>query len=330
MQYKAIKLVKRPELQITPDSFEVVLMQVPALQAGEILLKQTHMSLDPAMRGWMSADRHSYIPPVELGEIMRSSGAAEVIDSKNDKFPVGTKLTGMFGWTEYLVSNGKGMQVVPNDIDVEAALCVLGLPGLTAYHGFNELASPLLGETIVISGAAGSVGSMVGQLAKNEGLHVVGVAGSGEKCRWLVDELGFDAALNYKDPNLKNAFATSIPNGIDIYFENTGGPIQQFAYDRMNANGRIIVCGMIADYNASALSPGPNWMNMIRKRLTIKGYAMPDHWRRFPEISDQLATYLRDGKLQYRAHVIHGLESAIDGINLLFTGNNNGKLLVQL
>lgn len=330
MQYKAIKLVKRPELQITPDCFEVVSLQTPALQAGEILLKQTHMSLDPAMRGWMSADKHSYIPPVELGEIMRSSGAAEVVESKNDKLPVGTRLTGMFGWTEYLVSNGKGLQLIPADINVEAALCVLGLPGLTAYHGFNELASPASGETIVISGAAGSVGSMVGQLAKNEGLRVVGVTGSDEKCSWLQQELGFDVALNYRDPNLRKALAAAVPNGIDIYFENTGGPIQQFAYDRMNVNGRIIVCGMIADYNAAALSPGPNWLNMVRKRLTIKGYAMPDHWRRFPEISERLAVTLREGKLHYRSHVIHGLESAVEGINLLFSGGNNGKLLVQL
>jgi NADPH-dependent curcumin reductase CurA len=330
MQYKAIRLVKRPELQITPDSFEVVSLHTPALQAGEILLKQTHMSLDPAMRGWMSADKHSYIAPVELGEIMRSSGAAEVVESKNDKFPVGTRLTGMFGWTEYLISNGKGLQPIPDDIDVEAALCVLGLPGLTAYHGFSELASPASGETIVISGAAGSVGSMVGQLAKLEGLRVVGVAGSDEKCSWLQKELGFDVALNYRDPNLKKTLAAAVPNGVDIYFENTGGPIQQFAYDRMNVNGRIIVCGMIADYNASALSPGPNWLNMVRKRLTIKGYAMPDHWRRFPEISGKLAATLREGKLHYRAHVIHGLESAIEGINLLFSGGNNGKLLVQL
>lgn len=329
MEYKAIKLVKRPELQITPDSFEVVSLETPPLQAGDILLKQTLMSLDPAMRGWMSADRQSYIEPVELGEIMRSSGAAEVVESRNDRYPVGTRVTGMFGWTEYLASNGKGLQIIPADISAEAALCVLGLPGLTAYRGFNELATPSRGETIVISGAAGSVGSMVGQLAKAEGLRVVGVAGSDEKCRWLESELGFDVALNYKNPDLKKIFAAAVPTGVDIYFENTGGPIQKLAYDRMNPHGRIIVCGLISDYNASALTPGPNWMNMIRKRLTIKGYAMPDHWRRFPEISGKLAVHLREGNLQYRAHVIQGLESAIEGINLLFSGDNHGKLLVQ-
>lgn len=330
MLYKAIKLVKRPELHITPDNFEVVSMQAPTVQTGEILLRQTHMSLDPAMRGWMSADRNSYIPPVELGEIMRSSGTAEVVESRNERFPVGARVTGMFGWTEYAVSNGKGLQPLPPDVDAEAALCVLGLPGLTAYHGFIELASPAAGETILISGAAGSVGSIVGQLAKSQGLRVVGVAGSREKCAWLESELGFDAALNYKDPELKRAADAAAPDGIDIYFENTGGAIQQIAYDRMNPHGRIVVCGMIADYNASALSPGPNWLNMIRKRLTVRGYAMPDHWRRFPEISAKLLPYLKDGRLKYRAHVIHGLESAIEGINLLFTGDNNGKLLVQL
>ncbi len=330
MQYTAVKLVKRPELHITPDLFEVVTLETPELENGQILLKQTHMSLDPAMKGWMMADKGSYIPPVELGEIMRSSGVAEVVESKNDAFPVGTRVVGMIGWTEYAVSNGQGLNRLPPDVSAEVVLCVLALPGLTAYQGLMEFGEPKAGETLVVSGAAGSVGSMVGQIAKAEGLRVVGTAGTDEKCRWLEDELGFDAAINYKSPDMAREIAEATPDGVDVYFENTGGPVQHVVFYRMNAHGRIVVCGMIADYNTDKPSHGPNWMNIIRKRLTIQGYTMPDHWDRVPAIMDKLATLYAAGKLKYRAHTLKGLESAIDGINLLFTGENKGKLMVEL
>lgn len=329
MQYTAIKLVKRPEVAITPDLFEVVKLETPELADGEILLRQTHMSLDPAMKGWMMEDRNSYIPPVELGEVMRSSGVAEVVESRNDAFPVGTRVAGLIGWTEYAVSDGKGLNKLPAEISAEAVLCVLAVPGWTAYHGLMEIGRPKPGETLVVSGAAGSVGSMVGQLAKAEGLHVVGTAGSDDKCRWL-EELGFDAGINYKDPELAKALAAATPKGVDIYFENTGGPVQHIVFNRMNAHGRIVVCGMIADYNTATPSPGPNWINIIKRRLTIQGFAIPDHFDSVPAMTEKLAGYLMAGKLQYRAHVLHGLESAIDGINLLFSGGNTGKLMVEL
>jgi NADPH-dependent curcumin reductase CurA len=288
------------------------------------------MSLDPAMRGWMSADTGSYIPPVELGSVMRSSGVAEVVESKNDRFPVGTRVVGMIGWTEYAVSKGEGLQKLPPDIPAEAVLCVLALPGLTAYQGLIEIGKPKAGETLVVSGAAGSVGSMVGQIAKAEGLRVVGTAGTDEKCRWLQDELGFDKAINYKKDDLAKQLAAATPKGVDIYFENTGGPVQHIVFGRMNAHGRIIVCGMIADYNTDKPSPGPNWLNIIRKRLTIQGFTMPDHWDQVPAMMVKLSAYYMGGKLKYRAHKLQGLESAIEGINLLFTGGNTGKLMVVL
>ncbi|NNF40981.1 MAG: NADP-dependent oxidoreductase, partial [Woeseiaceae bacterium] len=202
MQYQAIKLIKRPERLITPDLFEVVTLETPDLESGQMLVKQTHMSLDPAMKGWMTEDRNSYIPPVELGEIMRSSGVAEVVESKLDGFAAGDRVVGMMGWTEYAVSNGQGLQKLPPGISPEAVLCVLSLPGLTAYQGLVVIGKPQAGETLVVSGAAGSVGSMVGQIAKAEGLRVVGTAGTDEKCRWLEDELGFDKAINYKADDL--------------------------------------------------------------------------------------------------------------------------------
>lgn len=330
MEYKAIKLVKRPDIHITPDLFETVTLQTPDLQDGEFLLKQTHMSLDPAMKGWMMPDTESYIPPVGLGEVMRSSGVAEVVESRREGFPVGSRVMGMIGWTEYALSSGEGLTVLPEGVPADAVLCVLALPGLTAYQGLMGMGNPRAGETLVVSGAAGSVGSMVGQIAKAEGLRVVGTAGTDEKCQWLKEELGFDEAINYKAPNLEEALATATPDGVDIYFENTGGPVQHATFNRMNAHGRILVCGMIADYNTATPSAGPNWLNIIRKRLTIQGFTMPDHMDKIPEMSQKMATYLMNGQIKYRAHTLHGLESAIEGINLLFTGGNTGKLMVEL
>jgi NADPH-dependent curcumin reductase CurA len=330
MHYKAVKLVKRPELEITPDLFEVVTLETRPLEDGEILLKQTHMSLDPAMKGWMMPDRGSYIPPVELGAVMRSSGLAEVVESRNPKFETGSRVMGMIGWTEYAITDGAGLQIVPADIPADAVLSVLALPGLTAYQGLINVARPKAGETLVVSGAAGSVGSIAGQIGKAEGLRVIGTAGSDEKCRWLEDELGFDKAINYKTAGLRAELAAAAPAGVDIYFENTGGPVQHAVYELMNAHGRIAVCGMIADYNTDTPAPGPNWMNIIRKRLTIQGFTMPDHVAQFPQIVQQIAAYFMAGKLKYRAHKLQGLESAIDGINLLFTGGNQGKLMVEL
>ena len=330
MQYKAVTLVKRPELTITPDLFETLTLETPDLEDGQFLLKQTHMSLDPAMKGWMTDDRNSYIPPVELGEIMRSSGVAEVVESKHEDFAVGDRVVGMIGWTEYAVSDGQGLNKLPRGISAEAVLCVLSLPGLTAYQGLMEIGKPKAGETLVVSGAAGSVGSMVGQLAKAEGLTVIGTAGSDDKCRWLEDELGFDKAINYKSQGLAEQIQEATPQGVDLYFENTGGPVQHIVFDQMNAHGRIMVCGMIADYNTDKPSPGPNWINIIKRRLTITGFTMPDHWDEVPAMMQKLAAYLAEGKLKYRAHKLEGLESAIEGINLLFTGGNTGKLMVVL
>ena len=330
MQYKAIKLVKRPALEITPDVFEVVTLETPELEDGQMLLKQTHMSLDPAMRGWMNEDRNSYIPPVELGEVMRSSGVAEVVESRLEGFEAGDHVVGLIGWTEYAVSNGQGLTKLPPGVTAEAVLCVLSLPGLTAWQGLMEIGKPQAGETLVVSGAAGSVGSMVGQLGKAEGLTVIGTAGSDDKCRWLEDELGFDRAINYKSDDLEKQLKEATPDGVDLYFENTGGAVQHIVFNRMNAHGRIIVCGMIADYNTASPAPGPNWVNIIKRRLTITGFAMPDHWDAVPGMMQQLAAYLAAGKLKYRAHKLEGLESAIEGINLLFTGGNTGKLMVEL
>ena len=329
--FKAINLIKRPTGgPITADLFEIVEKDMPSLNDGEFLVKQNHLSLDPAMFGWMSPDTNSYIPPVALGDVMRSSGIGEVIDSKHPDFAVGDRVSGMMGWQEIYLSNGQGLNKVNAPLPDDAVLSIFALPGLTATQGLFNVGKPKAGETLIVTGAAGSVGSIVGQLAKAEGLTVIGVVGSDEKADWIVNELGFDAAINYKSEDLDCQLAKLAPQGFDIYFENTGGPIQNHIVDRMNAHGRVVVCGLIADYSKAEPSPGPNWISVIKRRLTIQGFTMPDHFGEVPALLAKLTPYVSAGQIKYRAHVLDGLESAIDGLNLFFTGENKGKLIVKL
>ncbi len=330
-QYTAINLIARPDGQaIGPHMFEVVKKEIPKVGDGEILIKQTHMSMDPAMMGWMSPDTQSYIPPVELGTIMRSSGIGEVVESNNAKFKVGDRVMGMTGWSEYILSDGRGFNVVKAPMPDDAVLSIFALPGLTATQGLFNIGKPKSGETLVVSGAAGSVGSIVGQLAKAEGLTVIGVVGSDEKADWIVNTLGFDGAINYKTDDIASKLEALTPNGVDVYFENTGGPIQAHVFNRMNAHGRIVVCGMIADYTNPNPAPGPNWIPLIKKRITVQGFAMPDHFAEIPALINKLTPYVMEGKIKHRAHILDGLESAMTALNMFFTGENKGKLIIKL
>ncbi|QMV15036.1 NADP-dependent oxidoreductase [Vibrio spartinae] len=328
--YRAVHLVERPQQEITADVFSTETATIPTPQEGEFLVKVTHLSLDPAMRGWMSSDENSYIPPVQLGDVMRASGLGEVVSSKHPDFPEGTRVLGMTGMQEYLISNGTGLNKIPADIPAEAVLAVISLPGVTAYHGLYQVLQPKPGQTLVITAAAGSVGSLVGQMAKNLGLRVVGVVGNEEKGRWITEELGFNAALNYHDQDFAEQLAAAAPDGIDLFFENTGGVAQAPIFSQMNAHGRIAVCGMIAEYNKDQPDPGPSWMNIIKRRLSIQGFTMPDHFDRFADYGLALGGMLMKGQLKYRTHVIHGIENAPDAIKLLFNGDNQGKLIVEL
>ncbi len=329
--YKEMVLVQRPtDGKIGSHLFESKEKPIPSPDKGEMLIKQTYMSLDPAMLGWMSDDRESYIPPVEIGEVMRSSGVGEVVESNHPDFTVGDKVMGMTGWREYLVSDGQGFNKLQSGVTEEMALCVFALPGLTATTGLYNFGKPKKGETLVVTGAAGSVGSIVGQLAKADGLHVVGVVGSDEKADWIVNELGFDGAINYKTDDLEARLAELTPDKVDVFFENTGGPIQHHIFNRMNAHGRIVVCGMIADYQSENPAPGPNWIPLIKKRITLRGFAMPDHWDEIPQLLQKLTPYVQQGKIKYRAHTIEGLEKAVEGLNMLFEGKNTGKMLLKL
>ena len=329
--YTAINLIARPHGgAIGHDLFDVVQKEMPSVSDGQFLVKQNHMSLDPAMFGWMSPDTESYIPPVALGDVMRSSGIGEVVASKHPNFNVGDRVMGLMGWQEYYLSNGQGLNKVTAPLPDETILSIFALPGLTATQGLFSIGKPKTGETIVVSGAAGSVGSIVGQLAKADGLTVIGVVGREEKADWIVNELGFDGAINYKTDNLAEKLSELTPNGIDIYFENTGGPIQHHVFSRMNAHGRIAVCGMIADYPKAEPDLAPNWIPIIKKRLTVQGFTMPDHYGDIPALLEKLTPYVMQGKIKHRSHVLTGLESAITGLNLFFTGGNKGKLIVKI
>lgn len=329
--FTAINLIKRPMGgPIDASLFEVVQKNLPRIEDGQILIKQSHMSLDPAMFGWMSPDTNSYIPPVALGDVMRSSGIGIVVESKNSNFKVGERVMGMMGWQEYFVTDGNNVNQVTAPLPDESILSVFALPGLTAVQGLFNVDKPKQGETLIVTGAAGSVGSLVGQLAKAEGLNVIGVVGTQEKADWIVNELRFDAAINYKRDDLDQQLAEFAPNGIDLFFENTGGPIQHLIFDRINAHGRVVVCGLIADYDSKVPALGPSWLNIIKRRITIQGFTMPDHLHQAPALLEKLTPYVLAGSIKHRSHILQGLESAIEGLNLFSSGENRGKLIVEL
>ncbi|MBW7472154.1 NADP-dependent oxidoreductase [Marinobacter sp. M216] len=329
MTFKAYKLAKRPTGKFTDDCFQAIELETPKLEKGDFLVKQTHMSLDPAMRTWVQDNEDSYIEPVRPGDIMRSYGVGEVVESENPDYPVGARVVGITGWAEYTLG-GEDMQVVDKSVDVQALLSVLYVPGFTAYVGLMKIGRPVKGETMVVSGAAGSVGSLVGQMGKAEGLRVIGVAGSDEKCRWLEEELGFDKALNYKDADLEEQLAAATPDGIDLYFENTGGPIQHMVFNRMNRLGKIVVCGNIAEYTNEVPNPGPSWVDINLKALRVEGFVITDHYDKVDESMGAMMNYLQNGQIKFRSHVLQGLDSAVEGVQLLFSGQNQGKLFVEL
>lgn len=329
--YTAIKLVKRPAGgPITADLFEIAQLAMPTVGPGQFLVKQNHMSLDPAMFGWMSADTNSYIPPVGLGDVMRSSGIGEIVESNHPDFNVGDRVSGMMGWQEFYLTNGSDVRKIEAPVPDETVLSIFALPGLTATQGLFNVGKPKAGETLIVTGAAGSVGSIVGQLAKADGLHVIGVVGNQEKADWIVNELGFDSAIIYKSDDLEGQLDKLAPNGVDLFFDNTSGPIQTMIVERMNAFGRVMVCGLIDDYSKEVPSPGPSWVSVLKRRLTVQGFTMPDHFEQAPELLAKLTPYVMQGKIKYRCHILEGLPAAITGLNMFFTGDNKGKLMVKL
>lgn len=325
------RLKSRPVGLIKPDDFCYVSEPVPEPGEGSFLIRNVHLSLDPAMRGWVM-DRPSYIPPVQIGEVMRGLAVGVVEKSNHPNFAAGDRVQGMLGWQEYLIGNADRVtKLSQSRPPFSAYLGLFGLAGLTSYAGLIEVGQPKKDETLLVSGAAGSVGSLVGQIGKIKGLRVVGIAGTDEKCHWLREELGFDAAVNYKNPDYKKQLKTACPKGVDIYFENVGGEILETALDVMNTFGRVVVCGMISQYNATQSVAGPsNFISVITKRLKIQGFIATDYSSKIPEMVSNFSQWYQSGQLKYRVDIVRGLEAAPTAINKLFDGSNHGKLIVEV
>jgi NADPH-dependent curcumin reductase CurA len=324
---RQITLAKRPEGSVDESCFAEKQAAVPAPAPSEALGKVEWLSIDPTIRMWMAMD--TYLPAIEIGAPIRSAGLVRVVESENPKLPVGTLVFSTPGWQEYSIVSERD-QVVPEGVDPTAALSIFGITGITAYYGLLDIGRPQEGDTVVVSGAAGSTGSIVGQIAKIKGCRVIGIAGTDEKCAWLTDELGFDAAINYRADNVGKALRDHCPNGIDIYFDNVGGDILEMAIANLALHGRIVMCGAISQYNDDAPTPGPrNLSALISKRGRIEGFIVLDYLKRSGEAIQDLATWLMEGRLTYKVDVMDGLDSAPEALMKLFSGSNTGKMIVR-
>ena len=331
--YQRIVLASRPQGAVTPDNFRLETADIPELQDGQVLVRNHFLSLDPYMRGRMN-DSKSYAQPQPLDEVMIGGTVGVVEASKNPSFAVGDNVVGMFGWQEVGVSDGRGIQKVDTrHIPLSAYLGSVGMPGVTAWYGLNKIMLPKPGQTVAVSAASGAVGSVVGQLAKLKGCRAVGFAGGKDKCDYVVNELGFDACIDYKaakDPKeLYKMLKEATPDGIDSYFENVGGSILDAVLSRMNAFGRIAMCGMIAGYDGQPL-PLQKPQLILVSRLTIEGFIVSEHMDVWPEALRELGGFVAQGKLKFRESVADGLASAPEAFIGLLKGKNFGKQLVKL
>ena len=298
---------------------------------GEVLVKVLYISLDPAMRGWMNEGK-SYIPPVALGEVMRAGAAGRVIASRHPGFIAGDHVTGVLGVQEHALAQGKHLiKVDPRVAALPVYLGTLGMPGLTAYFGLLEIGRPQPGQTVVVSGAAGAVGSVVGQIAKIKGCRAVGIAGGPDKCRYLVEELGFDAAIDYKAGQVKAGLKEHCPQGIDVYFDNVGGDILDAALARLARGARVIICGAISQYNNTQAVKGPaNYLSLLVNRATMTGMVVFDYAARYAEAAREMAGWMAAGKLKSREDIVAGFDKFPEALLKLFAGENNGKLVLQV
>ena len=330
-QSREVRLATRPTGWPTTENFALATADLPGLQEGDVLVRNTVMSVDPYMRGRMN-DAASYVPPFQVGEPLDGGAVGEVIASDSD-IEVGTQVLHSLGWREYAVVPARRVQPIDTSLaPATAYLGVLGMPGFTAYVGLTEIAGIKSGDAVFVSGAAGAVGSLVGQLAKRRGAaRVIGSAGSAEKVRHLVDDLGFDTAFNYNDGKIGKQLRAAAPNGIDIYFDNVGGDPLEAAIGSLNTNGRVAVCGMISQYNATEATPAPrNLAMVISKRLTIRGFIVSDHNALQPAFLDEVGPWVSDGSLITEETIVDGgVEAAPQAFIDLMRGANTGKMLVR-
>ncbi len=325
-------LATRPTDFLKPANFLFHEHEVPPLNEGEVLIRLTHLSLDPTNRGWVN-EYASYMPPVAIGEVMRGIAVGTIEESLNPRFREGDWVHGLLGWQRYAISNGTGLNLLPRDpsFNPEVFFGLLGHIGMTAYFGLLEIGKPKPGETLVVSAAAGAVGSLTGQIGKIQGLKVVGIAGSDEKCHWITRELGFDAAINYKTEPVPQRLKELCPNGIDIYFENVGGAILEAVLDNINLHARIVLCGLISQYNSPQPVPGPaNIGKILTCRARMEGFIVLDYADRSMEAMAALSRWHAEGKIRYRVEVVRGLENAPAALQHLFDGTHKGKLIVSL
>jgi len=328
-------LKRRPNGMVSEQDFEYkeAAPPQPDLAAGEVLVRNLMLSFDPAIRGWLD-DVPSYLPPVAIGAPVRAGAVAQVVLSRNAQFPVGTLVQGLFGWQDYVVVNRAGEMapnIVPAGVPLEVLLGALGGSSLTAYFGLLEVGQPRAGETVVVSGAAGAVGSVAAQIAKIKGCRVIGIAGGAEKCRWLREDCGLDAAIDYKNESVEARLGELCPGGINVFFDNVGGSTLEAAIAHIAEHGRIVLCGAISGYNNDQPEPGPrNLMNLVTRRVRMEGFVMIDYMDRIPEASAELSQWVSGGRILYRNDIQEGFENIPKTFLRLFSGSNQGKQMLKL
>ena len=323
------RLAARPDGMVRESDFELVSDPMPRPDEGQLLVRTRLVALEPAMRGWIE-DKPNYLPPVALGAVMRGTGIGEVIESRLDGYEVGDLVSGMFGWQEFAVADGSARKL-PAGVDPTLAISVLGMTGLTAYYGMLEIGRPEPGDTVVVSGAAGATGSVAGQIARIQGCRVIGIAGGAEKCDWLTGPARFDAAIDYKHEDVDTRLAELCPDGIDVFFDNVGGPILNAGLGRLAQGARIVVCGSISSYNDKQKPPGPaNYYNLVQKRARMEGFVILDYLPRAAEAIADLAKWVEAGEIAWKADVQKGFENVPATLLRLYSGSNFGKQLLEV
>lgn len=326
-------LKKRPVGMVSRDNFEWVETEIESIVDGEFLVKNLYLSFDPAQRGWME-DKKSYVPPVKLGEVMRAGSVGQIIESKHPDFQTGDIVQGTYGWQEYAISNGKGIMnatLIPENMPITSPLSVFGITGLTAYFGLLDIGKPQTDDTVLVSGAAGATGSIVGQIAKIKGCRVIGSSGGPEKCKWLTEKAGFDAAIDYKSAEMNSVLKELCPEGVNVVFDNVGGEFLNTSLQHLAQNARIVVCGAISGYNNENPEPGPsNYRTLITLRARMEGFIVLDYAKEFPKAIKQLSEWVSEGKIIYQEDIAEGLENAPDALLRLYSGKNIGKQLLKI
>jgi NADPH-dependent curcumin reductase CurA len=326
-----VLLASRPVGLPKNEDWQIETVEVDQPGDGEFLAEVLYISLDPAMRGWIKEGK-SYVEPVGLGEVMRAGGVAQVIESRNPAFDVGDHVVGMSGAQKFWVSNGKGVKkVYPDLAPLPRYLGALGMPGMTAYFGILEVGELKEGDTVLVSGAAGAVGALVGQIAKLKGCRVIGIAGGEEKCRYLTEELGFDGAIDYKAETLYPAVKNLCPDGIDVYFDNVGGETLDVALSFLRLNARVVICGAISQYNKTTVPKGPeNYLSLLVNRAKMEGFIVFDFAAEYSRGIRDMSRWIDEGRLQAREHIVEGLETFPETLLMLFDGRNQGKLIIKV